>query len=180
MLFPNLTTDRLLLRQPERKDLDAVFKGLSNKEVIRYYGIAYRSKEEAKAQMEWYEYVWENEEGLYWVIADKDKGNFLGTAGLYHWMHPNRKAELGFWLLPEAWGKGFMAEALRPVLKYGIDTMELYRIEALVEQGNSRAVKTLSQLGFLHEGTLRECELKEEADKFISLEMHGLLAREYK
>ena len=180
MLFPNLSTARLKLRQPEAKDLDQVYKGLSDKDVIEFYGIAYRSKEEARAQIEWYDYVWQNEEGIYWVITDATTGKFLGTAGLYHWMHANRKAEISFWLLPSAWGKGYMQETLAPILKYAFDTMELNRVEAMTEQGNDRADKLLGKIGFQKEGTLRDCELKEEADQFISLNMYGLLAREYK
>ncbi len=179
MLFPNQTTARLALRHPVPKDLDHVFKGLSDPAVIEHYGIAYRSKDEARAQMDWYEYVWTNEEGLYWVIADKESGAFLGTVGFFNWMHPNRKAELSFWLLPAAWGKGYMQEALAAALRYAFGTMELNRVEALVEHGNTRAERLLLQAGFKKEGTLRECEVKEDADKLISLEMYGLLAREF-
>ena len=180
MLFPNLTTQRLSLRQADPKDLEAIYKGLSNPKVIEYYGIAYQSKQEAKVQLEWYDYVWANEEGVYWMITDKQTGRFLGTIGYYNWMQANRKAEIGFWLNPSDWRNGFMAEAMAPVLQYGFKTLNLHRVEALVEEENAAAIGLLLTHGFKHEGTMRECELKEDDTKLISLKLFGLLSQEYK
>jgi [ribosomal protein S5]-alanine N-acetyltransferase len=179
VLFPKLTTQRLVLRQATTKDLDSVYRGLSDPEVIEFYGIAYRSKQEAKVQLEWYDYVWENEEGLYWMITEKESERFLGTIGYHNWIQPNRKAELSFWLTPNAWRKGIMTETLAPVLKYGFETMALNRVEALVEEANTAGSGILEKAGFLHEGTLRDCELKERDDAFISLKLYGLLQKEY-
>jgi [ribosomal protein S5]-alanine N-acetyltransferase len=179
LLFPELRTPRLTLRSSEPSDLEAVFKGLSDPAVIAYYGVAYKSKQEAKVQLDWYEYVWQNDEGIYWMLTESATGRFLGTVGLYHWMQPNRKAELGFWLNPAEWRKGYMTEALSPVLRYGFDTMDLNRMEALVEEGNTPAAALLKKTGFAHEGTMRNCELKEADDVFISLQLYGLLRQEY-
>jgi len=179
MLFPVVNTQRLTLRQAVAKDLDWIYQGLSDPKVIAHYGIAYGSKEEAKTQLEWYDYVWQNEQGVYWVITRKSDNAPLGTVGYFNWMQPNRKAEISFWLVSTAWRQGYMREALEPSLTYGFKTMNLHRAEALVEAGNTAGAACLKHLGFVHEGTMRSCELKESDDAYISLELYGLLENEY-
>ena len=44
--FPIIKTQRLLLRQFVESDLHSVFKGLSHPDVIKYYGVSYKTPEE--------------------------------------------------------------------------------------------------------------------------------------
>jgi ribosomal-protein-alanine N-acetyltransferase len=83
------------------------------------------------------------------------------------------KAELGFWLYPEYWGKGIMSEVITMVVTYGFEQMLLLRIEAFVEFGNVKSGKTLTRLGFKHEKDLKDCEVK--GDKRITLEVYSIL-----
>jgi len=46
--FPTIQTSRLLLRQFDERDLGKVFQGLSDPEVIKYYGVYFNTLEEAK------------------------------------------------------------------------------------------------------------------------------------
>ena len=48
--FPILKTERLLLRQFVDTELENVFKGLSHPEIIRYYGVSYKTLEATKEQ----------------------------------------------------------------------------------------------------------------------------------
>ncbi|MBW1296270.1 GNAT family N-acetyltransferase, partial [Aquimarina litoralis] len=50
----NLKTDRILLRKIISSDIDDVFRGLSHPDVIKHYGVNYKSLEETKEQMEWF------------------------------------------------------------------------------------------------------------------------------
>ena len=53
-----------------------------------------------------------------------------------------------------------MREALPEVLKYGFNTMNLHRIEALIAPGNIPSLKLLQRTGFTREGLLREHYMK--------------------
>jgi ribosomal-protein-alanine N-acetyltransferase len=53
-MFPQLSTERLLLTQNLPEDQQFIFKGLSHPDVIPFYGVRYESFEAAKAQMDWY------------------------------------------------------------------------------------------------------------------------------
>ena len=52
--FPIIKTERLLLRQFIASDLENVYKGLSDPEIIKYYGVSYKTLEDTKAQMQFF------------------------------------------------------------------------------------------------------------------------------
>lgn len=52
--FPIIRIDRLLLRQFVDSDIENVYKGLSDPEIIKYYGVSYKTLEDTKAQMRFF------------------------------------------------------------------------------------------------------------------------------
>ncbi|NIW38715.1 MAG: GNAT family N-acetyltransferase, partial [Gemmatimonadetes bacterium] len=66
-----------------------------------------------------------------------------------------RQAEIGYDLAHRHWGRGLMTEALRPMLRFGFEEMDLHRIEAGVTVGNEASARVLEKLGFREEGLLR-------------------------
>ena len=49
-----------------------------------------------------------------------------------------------------------MHEALQAVIPWGLATMQLNRIEALVHEDNAASLGLLAKLGFVQEGRLRQ------------------------
>lgn len=175
-MLPTLKTKRLVLRSFKQDDLDNVYRGLSNPDIIKYYGISFDSKESAKEQMKWFADHETNETGAWWAICLKGSGAFIGAGGINDIVKEHRKGEFGFWLLPEYWGNGYMGEAIPVILKYGFEKLNLHRIEGFVETHNTNCKKALDKLDFTHEGTFREAEFKN--GKFIDIEMYSKLRSE--
>lgn len=100
-------------------------------------------------------------------------GTFYGATGFNNLSREHKKAEIGFWLLPEFWSRGYVSEAVTAIMKYAFSSMDLHRIEAYVEVGNENSVKVLKTLGFLHEGRMRECEIKNV--NYISVDIYAKL-----
>ncbi|MEL7339205.1 MAG: GNAT family N-acetyltransferase [Bacteroidota bacterium] len=169
-------TPRLHIRPIEPDDLASVYKGLSHPEVIRYYGVSYTSLEATQAQMDWYQKLPHEKSGQWWAICKRDSLEFLGAIGLNDWEQQHRKAEFGLWLLPEHWRKGYIQEAVPPMLNYAFEEMKLHRIEAFVESENQASQKALRRLGFQHEGSMRDAEFKN--GRFISLEIFAFFEEE--
>src|SRR5689334_3433445 len=119
--FPILTTERLVLRQMQVEDIDAIFKLRSNPAVMRYVNrpIA-KTKEDAK---HWYDKVdtnLKNNDGIMWCVALKDDvEKKIGNIGLWRIEKENYRAELGYMTEPEYQGKNFTTEAIRAVIDYG-------------------------------------------------------------
>ena len=171
--FPILKTDRLLLRQFVENDLENVFRGLSDPHVIKYYGVNFTSLEATKKQMAWFAELEKKGTGIWWAICSIDNTRFYGAAGLYYLAKEHRKAEIGFWMLPEFWGKGMITEAIPLIVGYGFNNMDLHRIEGFVETENINCKKVMAKLNFILEGTLKDCEIKN--GKYISLDLYARL-----
>ncbi|SFH28494.1 GNAT family N-acetyltransferase [Pedobacter insulae] len=169
--LPTLKTPTLLLRPFLDDDIELVFQGLSNPQVIHYYGVHYKSLAETKAQMRWFKELEANGTGAWWAIFDAEGEVFYGGIGLNNLSKVHKKAEIGFWLLPSFWGRGIVLEAANLVCKYGFNHACLHRIEAFVESANENCKNLMNKLDFKHEGTMQECEIKNE--KYISLEIYA-------
>ena len=53
-VIEKLKTERILLREIDNSDIENVYRGLSNPEVIKHYGVSYSSLKETEAQMKWF------------------------------------------------------------------------------------------------------------------------------
>ena len=169
--FPALKSERTILRQFTDADLENVYKGLSHPDIIKYYGISFDSLEATREQMEWFRDLEENETGIWWAICDKSTGAFIGAGGFNDLSKTNKKAEIGFWLLPEFWGKGYMSETMPIIMNYSFEVLDLHRIEGFVETENINCKRALPKMGFIHEGTMKECEVKN--GEFISVDIYA-------
>jgi ribosomal-protein-alanine N-acetyltransferase len=171
--FPTLKTERLLLRQFVDSDIENVFVGLSHPSIIKYYGVNYQTLEATKQQMIFFAELEKNETGIWWAVCSADNVTFYGAGGLNNLSKEHRKAEIGFWLLTPFWGKGIMTEAIPLICNYGFHNLGLHRIEGLVETENKNCKNAMTKLDFKHEGTMIDCEIKNE--KFISLDIYATL-----
>mgnify|MGYP001545050638 FL=1 len=169
--FPIIRTQRLLLRQFADNDLENVFKGLSHPDVIKYYGVSFQRLESTKEQMTFFADLEKNETGIWWAVCSLDNQTFYGAGGLNSLNKEHKKAEIGFWLISDFWGDGIMKEAMPLICSYGFDNLELHRIEGFVESENKNCKNAMAKLDFQHEGTMKECEIKN--GKFISLDIYA-------
>lgn len=168
-----IKTDRLLLRPIKQEDKQNIYKGLSHPNVIKYYGVSFHSLEATEEQMTWYRELEQNQTGIWWAICSLDCETFYGAGGFNNLSKQHKKAEIGFWLLPEFWGKGLMREAFPAICNYGFETLNLNRIEGFVDSENSSCKKAVEKLNFKLEGTMRECEVKD--GKFLSVDIYSKL-----
>jgi ribosomal-protein-alanine N-acetyltransferase len=169
--FPILQSSRLLLRQIVEGDIQAVFQGLSDPDVIRYYGVSYDSLQATQRQMAWFSDLYRQGTGIWWAVCDREKGQFWGAGGLNALSREHQKAEIGFWVLREFWGRGIMTEALPLILEYAFQELKLHRVEGFVETENHACKRVMEKLAFEHEGCMRDCEVKK--GQFISLEIYA-------
>lgn len=176
--FPILNTHRLTLRQIRPKDIHQIFEGLSDQQVIKYYAVSFNSLEATEEQMKWYEGLWKNRTGIWWAISLKGEKELIGACGFNNYEEKHRKVEIGYWLFPAFWQKGFASEAIKKILEFGFEQMQLQRMEAFVEEGNDSSSGMLEKLNFSYEGTMRHCEFKNGT--FINVLIYALLQNDYR
>lgn len=168
-----LRTTNYLLRNIIETDIHDIFKGLSHPEVIKYYGVSYQTLEATQEQMAWFRNLQKDETGIWFAICATDNSKFYGAGGFNSLDKQSKKAEIGFWLLPEYWQKGVMSEVFPELSKYAFSTLDLHRIEGFVDSENLACKAAMKKLNFVHEGTMRQCEIKDES--FIDLEIYARL-----
>lgn len=172
--FPELRTERLLLRAFTQEDMPQVFLGLSHPEVIKYYGISYKTLQGTQVQMDWYRDIYERGTGLWWAITlQQSPAEILGACGFNNWNQVHNNAETGYWLMPAAQRQGIMTEAFAAAIDFAFTGMGLHRIVATVERENSNSIWLLEKMHFVQEGTQREVEFKN--DKYIDLLQYSLI-----
>lgn len=169
---PSLTTSRLILRPVEPRDQQKVFEGYSHPQIIQYFDITYSSFEATDKQMEWYRSNRENGLGYAWVISS-EQFMFMGIFSIYRIDKENNRCELGYWLFPEYWGKGYASESLAAILNFVSKELKLHRIAAEIEPENTDSKKLLEGLGFEREALLRDFEYKN--GKYNNLEIWAML-----
>jgi [ribosomal protein S5]-alanine N-acetyltransferase len=169
----NIRTGRLWLRPFRPGDQENVFKGLSHPDVIQYYGVNFKTLKDTQAQMDFFRDLEENNTGRWWAIVSPDDSIFYGAGGVNSWNHEHHKAEIGFWLLPEFWGKGIMTEAMPLIEVHAFNVMGIHRLEGFVESKNTLCKKAMQKLKYSHEGTMADCEIKN--GRYISLDIYAKL-----
>lgn len=176
--FPEITTERLALRGPLEKDKQPMYDIHTDPEVMRYYGVKpYDSMEKVQKHIDWLLKLHREEIGLRWVITLRDEDEYIGDVGFYDYEKKHSKAEIGYILGRQYWGKGIMTEAIRAALAYGYTQLNLNRVQALIDPRNEASMHVAEKNGFKLEGTLRDYEY--EYGAFIDLNMYSVLRREY-
>ena len=155
--FPKLETERLLLTEFVKNDARELFKMRSNVKVMKYLDREpHKSIEESELMIEEIIKIYNNNEGINWVIRKKDKLNFIGYIGYWRMRKEDVRAEIGYAMNPEYWGNGYMHEALTEVINFGFNKICLHSIEANVNPNNINSIKILEKFNFKREAYFKE------------------------
>ena len=90
------------------------------------------------------------------AIATAPESTAIGGI-LLHRLVPGRgQAEIAYWLLNSARGRGLATGAVRLLTGFAFEELELRRIELLVESSNAASIRVAERAGFRREPELRE------------------------
>ncbi|HEV7330277.1 MAG TPA: GNAT family protein [Flavisolibacter sp.] len=156
--FPQIETNRLLLRQMTLADTPAVQRLRSNEAVMQYINRPLtHTLEEASYWVNVIISALERNEGITWCISLKERpAEHVGSIGLWRIDKENHRAEIGYMLEPFLQGKGIMYEAIQPMLEYGFKVLKLHSIEAQIDPRNRASAALLKKAGFVQEAYFKE------------------------
>lgn len=115
----------------------------------------FTSLEDALEEIAWYDSILEEGTGVRWGITLTGQDEVIGSCGFLNVSAKHQRAEIGFELSSNHWGRGIAGEALRAVVRHGFTQLGFHRIEALVEPANTASQQLLERVGFTREGLLR-------------------------
>lgn len=151
-----LATERLYLRELTPKMYNQLFSSYNEWEIKSYLGLSSDTEfREAKRKFD------EGTTTYYTTFKHfhlllKENGQVIGRCDFHTWVRAHRRAEIGYTITSEAHkNRGLMTEALRAVLLFGFEKMNLYRVEALASPHNIPSLQLLKRYDFKKEGHLR-------------------------
>jgi RimJ/RimL family protein N-acetyltransferase len=168
--------ERIYFRPLEVEDLELMQAYGNDPENQQYIGLI--GPLNRTAEREWLERVGKKEGEVAFGIAAKEDDRLIGSCSLRGISLANRAADLGIMIGDARFqGKGYGSEAMRLLVAYGFETLNLNRIGLRVFANNPRAIRCYEKVGFRREGVLREARWW--AGRWWDAFQYGLLVREW-
>lgn len=157
-----LQSPRLTLREFQPEDYHLFSSVFSNPAVMQYAYMDCITNEDA--MLSFFNKVMENN------IATQKRANyefavflsetkeFIGFADVeikYH--HTKAKhGEIGYFLLPQYWGRGFAVEIAQTLIEQCFEQLNLHKVVASCNADNYASEKVMKKVGMIREGKLRK------------------------
>lgn len=152
-----LDTERLMLRPITIDDAQDVFEYSCGKNVGINAG--WKPHETIEETIEIMNMIFINQESVFGIVL-KENNKLIGSVGLIK--DPKREYEkvkmLGYAIGEAYWGRGYMTETVKKIVRYGFNYYKLDMISAYCFPHNKRSKHVLNKCGFVYEGTLKACE----------------------
>ena len=155
--IPTLETDRLTLRGMRVSDAPDMYEYARRPSVTEYLTWEpHASVEETREYLTYVGQRYRTGDFYDWSVVDKESGRMIGTCGFTSFNCPADSAEIGYVLNPAYQGRGLATEAVRRVLRFGFEELNLHRIEAHFMEGNDASRRLMERVGMTFEGYARE------------------------
>lgn len=149
-----LETERLILRPWRVEDAEDLYVYASTPKVGPMAGWKpHENFEESKKILA----MFMKEEDT-WALELKETHHVIGSVGL----HESKRAgfsydrEIGYVISEDCWGQGLAVEAVKAVLAYAFDELEMETLLAAHFSFNSQSKRVIEKLGFEHQMHLAE------------------------
>lgn len=175
--IPRLETERLLLRPFCLYDAKRYFELSTHPEVLKGTDMPHRI--DLQTTNEWivtHSECWQHRKELYLLITLVETREIVGSISLFT-NEAHSKADVGYWIARDQWGRGFATEACEVFIEYAFETVNLNKLEATHLLGNPASGRVLEKLGFQYEGFQRQGYFKDS--RFQDVVLYGFLKPEY-
>ncbi len=156
MKAPVLETARLRLRSAEADDLDAAAAMWADDGVVRFIGGKPRTRQEVWFALLRSAGLWVLKDYGYWVITDRQTGEFLGEGGFADFQRglPGTlmvEPEAGWAFTRAAWGRGIATEAVAAMHAW-LDQTVPGPSSCVIEPGNFSSIRVAEKTGYVRTG----------------------------
>lgn len=172
----NIVTERLILRGWQLEDLDDLYEYAKNPNVGPMAGWEPHSSKEVSLDV--LNSFIENDE--IWAIVLKENGKVIGSLKIYPDENRGKynAKYIGFVLSADYWGKGYMTEAVKRVIKYVFEEMNIDLLSVFHYPHNIPSKRVIEKCGFQYEVTLKQTQKIYDGQIFDSV-CYSILKSEY-
>ena len=155
-----IETERLIIRPWEPRDREAFAALAKDPRVMRYILEDGRTftDEEVDAFLARQAMQMEKFGVCLGAMVRKEDDRVIGLAGVQP-LGTTGDYEIGWWLAPDCWGKGYAVEAGRGLVDFVFNTMKLPRVTAIAQPDNARSIAIMDNLGMRDGGIKTGAEL---------------------
>ena len=146
---PIFATKRLRLRAFRASDIDAMHALYADADNLRYWSTPNLGA--TRRAMRWH-LVYRPRQYVIWAVEESKSRQVIGMINYHHRNLREKRVDVGWLILPEHQGKGYMTEAGRALLRHLFDDLDVHKVEALIQRANKPSVALAKRLGFRLEG----------------------------
>ncbi len=96
------------------------------------------------------------DQGYAFLVLDPADDRLVGGIALTNVQRGvTQSASVGYWLGRSELGRGYMADALKTIIRFSFQQLRLHRIEAATQPQNTPSIRVLERNGFVREGYAR-------------------------
>lgn len=154
---PTLTDGVVTLRRWEVSDAADVARACSDPETVRWLPVPTPyTLEDGIGYVEGYIYgAWADGRAAELAVTDAVTRELLGAMGLKLQNRGLGFGEIGYWTAPWARGRGVAGRGAALSAQWGLDVLELNRVELLADVENLPSQRAAEKAGFVREGIAR-------------------------
>jgi RimJ/RimL family protein N-acetyltransferase len=149
-----LTAGPLRLRPWREDDLDAYWAALQDPDLRLWNGSGVESRDDLAAMLA-RRRDWSTGDHASWAVVDATTGELLGSVSVHRIDRTEDDAEIGYWTLPAARGRGIAGAAVDAACRWAFTELGLERIELCHAAENPASGRVAEKAGFTLEGRLR-------------------------
>jgi len=147
----------LVLRDWRREDAVALEPMCGDPDICRFTSVPWHySLADAEAWIERVRHARGSGALVALAIAEDDAGRPVGNVNLVRFDDDRRSAALGYWLAPDARGRGLASRAAQLLCDWGFAQLGLGRIELAILPENDASQRVAARLGAVCEGIRRD------------------------
>lgn len=176
--FPNLESERLSFRKLNNNDASQILKLRGDKETMKFIPRPLTTTlEEALSHIKLINDKIDANSDINWAITEKGSDLCIGIMGFYRTEPEHYKTELGYMLLPEYWGKGYVTEGVKRLLDFAFNTLQFHSIKAVIDSRHKASERVLQKSSFRKEA--HHIEDFFYNNEFTDTVIYGILNREF-
>ncbi len=158
-----IESERIRLRPFRRADLPRIVEACSDPVSRQWLNGLPQPYTEATARAYVADCIWQAAKGskATWAVADRETDVMLGNLAVMDMLGPNpTSGEIGYWMHPDARGRGVMTEAAKLVVAHALDPagLDRRRLVLYAGDGNEASNAVARAAGFTHYGTQHAAE----------------------
>jgi len=174
-----LCGERVRLAALTRDDLATVVRWQKNSRFLRLFDARPAYPKTLPALTEWLDERHKAKDGFVFAVRLLDEDKLIGYVELDGILWAHRTGWISIAIGDDVyWGQGYGSEAMRLLLRFAFDELNLYRVQLTVFDYNERAIAMYERLGFRREGTLRAF-MQRDGQRY-DMHQYGLLYPEWK